>query len=111
MSNRRVVVTGLGILSPVGNDVNSSWNNIIQGLSGVKPITTFDVSDSETKFAATVEVDTSEKLDKKEIRRTDPFIQYGLIASQECLEDSLVDLDNTDLNRFGVSIGLSLIHI
>ena len=105
MSNRRVVVTGLGILSPVGNDVRSSWNNIIQGLSGVKPITTFDVSDSETKFAATVEVDTSEKLDKKEIRRTDPFIQYGLIASQECIEDSLIDLDNTDLNRFGVSIG------
>ena len=105
MSKRRVVVTGLGILSPVGNDVSSSWNNIIQGLSGVKPITTFDVSDSETKFAATIEVDTSEKLDKKEIRRTDPFIQYGLIASQECLEDSLIDLDNTDLNRFGVSIG------
>ena len=105
MSNRRVVVTGLGILSPVGNDVSSSWNNIIQGLSGVKPITNFDVSDSETKFAATVEIDTSEKLDKKEIRRTDPFIQYGLIASQECLEDSLIDLDNTDLNRFGVSIG------
>jgi len=105
MSNRRVVVTGLGILSPVGNDLTSSWNNIIQGLSGVKPITTFDVSDSETKFAATIEVDTSEKLDKKEIRRTDPFIQYGLIASQECLEDSLIDLDNTDLNRFGVSIG------
>ena len=105
MSNRRVVVTGLGILSPVGNDVSSSWNNIIQGLSGVKPITTFDVSDSETKFAATVEIDTAEKLDKKEIRRTDPFIQYGLIASQECLEDSLIDLDNTDLNRFGVSIG------
>tara|TARA_B100001121_G_C18686695_1_gene621033 strand:+ start:1222 stop:2460 length:1239 start_codon:yes stop_codon:yes gene_type:complete len=105
MSNRRVVVTGLGILSPVGNDISSSWNNIIKGLSGVKPITTFDVTDSETKFAATVEINTSEKLDKKEIRRTDPFIQYGLIASQECLEDSLIDLDNTDLNRFGVSIG------
>ncbi len=105
MSNRRVVVTGLGILSPVGNDLTSSWNNIIQGLSGVKPITTFDVSESETKFAATVEIDIAEKLDKKEIRRTDPFIQYGLIASQECLEDSLIDLDNTDLNRFGVSIG------
>ena len=48
MSNRRVVVTGLGILSPVGNDISSSWNNIIQGLSGVKPITNFDVSESET---------------------------------------------------------------
>ena len=105
MSNRRVVVTGLGLISPVGNDVNSSWNNIIQGQSGVKQITTFDVTNFETKFAATVEIDVEAILDKKEIRRTDPFIQYGLIASKECLEDSQIDLDNTDLNRFGVSIG------
>ena len=105
MSNRRVVVTGLGLISPVGNDVNSSWNNIIQGQSGVKQITTFDVTNFETKFAATVEIDVEEILDKKEVRRTDSFIQYGLIASKECLEDSQIDLDNTDLNRFGVSIG------
>ena len=105
MSNRRVVVTGLGLISPVGNDVNSSWNNIIQGQSGVKPITTFDVTNFETKFAATVEIDVEAILDKKEVRRTDAFIQYGLIASKECLEDSQIDLDNTDLNRFGVSIG------
>ena len=105
MSYRRVVVTGLGLISPVGNDVNSSWNNIIQGQSGVKPITTFDVTNFETKFAATVEIDVEAILDKKEIRRTDAFIQYGLIASKECLEDSQIDLDNTDLNRFGVSIG------
>ena len=105
MTNRRVVVTGLGIVSPVGNDVNSSWNNIIQGQSGVKPITAFDVADFETKFAATVEIDIEAILDKKEVRRTDPFIQYGLIASKECLEDSQIDLENTDLNRFGVSIG------
>ena len=105
MTNRRVVVTGLGLLSPVGNDVNSSWNNIIQGQSGVKPITAFDVADFETKFAATVEIDIEAILDKKEVRRTDPFIQYGLIASKECLEDSQIDLENTDLNRFGVSIG------
>jgi 3-oxoacyl-[acyl-carrier-protein] synthase II len=105
MTNRRVVVTGLGLVSPVGNDVNSSWNNIIQGQSGVKPITAFDVADFETKFAATVEIDIEAILDKKEVRRTDPFIQYGLIASKECLEDSQIDLENTDLNRFGVSIG------
>ena len=105
MTNRRVVVTGLGLLSPVGNDVNSSWNNIIQGQSGVKPITAFDVADFETKFAATVEIDIEAILDKKEVRRTDPFIQYGLIASKECLEDSQIDLEHTDLNRFGVSIG------
>ena len=105
MTYRRVVVTGLGLISPVGNDVNSSWNNIIQGQSGVKPITAFDVADFETKFAATVEIDIEAILDKKEVRRTDPFIQYGLIASKECLEDSQIDLENTDLNRFGVSIG------
>tara|TARA_B100001109_G_scaffold143125_1_gene116497 strand:- start:172 stop:1410 length:1239 start_codon:yes stop_codon:yes gene_type:complete len=105
MTNRRVVVTGLGLVSPVGNDVNSSWNNIIQGQSGVKPITAFDVADFETKFAATVEIDIESILDKKEVRRTDTFIQYGLIASKECLEDSQIDLENTDLNRFGVSIG------
>ena len=105
MTNRRVVVTGLGLVSPVGNDVNSSWNNIIQGQSGVKPITAFDVADFETKFAATVNIDIESILDKKEVRRTDTFIQYGLIASKECLEDSQIDLENTDLNRFGVSIG------
>ena len=105
MTNRRVVVTGLGLLTPVGNDVNTSWINIIQGNSGVKPITAFDVSDFETNFAATIDVNIESILDKKEIRRTDPFIQYGLIASKECIEDSQIDLENTDLNRFGVSIG------
>ena len=69
MSNRRVVVTGLGLISPVGNDVNSSWNNIIQGQSGVKQITTFDVTNFETKFAATVEIDVEEILDKKRSKK------------------------------------------
>jgi len=105
MSKRRVVITGLGLLSPVGNNVTESWNNIIQGKSGVKPITSFDISEFETKFAATVNIAVEDFLDKKEVRRTDPFIQYGLIASKECIEDSLIDLDNTDLSKFGVSIG------
>ena len=105
MSKRRVVITGLGLLSPVGNNVTESWNNIIQGISGVKPITSFDISEFETKFAATVDITIDDFLDKKEIRRTDPFIQYGLVASKECIEDSLIDLNNTDLSKFGVSIG------
>ena len=105
MTHKRVVVTGLGMLSPVGNNVTSSWKNIIEGSSGVKEIDKFDTSDFETKFAATVDVNTEDYLDKKETRRTDPFIQFGLIASKECLDDSKIDLKNTDLNRFGVSIG------
>ena len=105
MTRKRVVVTGLGMLSPLGNNVTSSWKNIIEGSSGVKIIDRFDTSDYETKFAATVDINSEDYLDKKEIRRTDPFIQYGLIASMECLDDSEIDLVNTDLNRFGVSIG------
>ena len=105
MARKRVVVTGLGMLSPLGNNVTSSWKKIIEGASGVKVIDKFDTSDFETKFAATVDIHPEDYLDKKEIRRTDPFIQYGLIASKECLDDSKIDLENIDLNRFGVSIG------
>ena len=105
MTHKRVVVTGLGMLSPVGNNVTSSWKNIIDGSSGVKEIDKFDTSDFETKFAATVDINPEDYLDKKETRRTDPFIQFGLIASKECLDDSKIDLENIDLNRFGVSIG------
>ena len=105
MTNKRVVVTGLGMLSPVGSTVTSSWNNIIAGSSGVKEIDKFDTSNFETKFAATVDINPEDYLDKKETRRTDPFIQYGLIASKECLDDSKIVLENIDLNRFGVSIG------
>ena len=105
MKNRRVVITGLGLLSPVGNNVKDSWENVINGNSGVKFINTFDVSNFETKFAATVDINPDDFLDKKEVRRTDTFIQYGLIASQECLDDSYINLDSIDLTRFGVSIG------
>ena len=105
MANRRVVITGLGLLSPAGNDVDNSWSAILNGHSGVKLIQSFDTSNFGTKFAATVEINPTDLLEKKEVRRTDPFIQYGLIASKECIEDSLIDLESTDLTRFGVSIG------
>ncbi len=105
MSRRRVVITGLGLLSPVGNDVKSSWKNLLEGKSGACPISTFDVSNFETKFAATVDCNIDHLLDKRDVRRTDLFIQYGLVSAKECIEDSSVDLDNLDLTRFGVSIG------
>ena len=100
MARKRVVVTGLGMLSPVGSNVSSSWKRIIEGSSGVKVIDKFDTSDFETKFAATVDINPEDYLEKKDTRRTDPFIQYGLIASKECLDDSKIDLENTDRDRF-----------
>ncbi len=105
MSKRRVVITGLGMLSPVGNSVFHSWKNILKGTSGVAHITKFDTEGFETKFAATVNYDPENYLDKKDIRRVDEFIQFGLIASDECIKDSGLNLEKEDLNRIGVSIG------
>ena len=105
MSKRRVVITGLGMLSPLGNSVPESWNSIINGNSGVTNINKFDTEGFETKFAATVNCNAEDYLDKKDIRRVDEFIQFGLIASQECLTDSRLNLEEEDLNRIGVSIG------
>ena len=67
MSQRRVVITGLGMLSPIGNNVRDSWSNILLGKSGTRPITKFDVSEFDTTFAASIEVDVESFLDKKEI--------------------------------------------
>jgi len=105
MSERRVVITGMGMISPVGNKVPDAWSNIINGNSGVSVITKFDTKDFETKFAATVNFIAEDYLDKKEIRRVDEFIQFGLIASDECVIDSGLNLEVEDLNRIGVSIG------
>ncbi len=105
MSKRRVVITGIGMVSPVGNSVAESWENIIIGKSGVSNISKFDTEGFETKFAATVNINIEEFLEKKEIRRIDEFIQYGLIASDECVNDSKLNLDEENLDRIGVSIG------
>ena len=105
MSKRRVVITGMGIISPVGKTVPEAWNNIIDGNSGVSPITKFDTKDFDTKFAATINFNPEDHLDKKEIRRVDEFIQFGLIASDQCVIDSGLNLEEEDLNRIGVSIG------
>ena len=105
MSKRRVVITGIGMVSPVGNSASESWGNIISGKSGVSNISKFETEGFETKFAATVNINIEEFLEKKEIRRIDEFIQFGLIASDECVNDSKLNLDQENLDRIGVSIG------
>ena len=105
MSKRRVVITGIGMISPVGNTVQESWKNILNGNSGVSEITKFNTEEFETKFAATVDFNPEDYLEKKEIRRVDEFIQFGLIASDECIQDSGLNLEAENLNKIGVSIG------
>jgi len=106
MSTRRVVITGLGLLSPLGNEVENSWSNLLAGMNPIKPIQYFDTSDYDTKFAASLPSFEPEKyLEKKEIRRLDRFIQYGVAASKECILDSGIDESNANFERIGVSIG------
>ena len=106
MSKRRVVITGLGLLSPVGNEVEDSWENLLSGMNPVKPIKYFDVTDYKTNFAASLPSFNAEKyLDKKEIRRLDPFIQYGVVAAKKCILDSGIEDNPVNLERIGVAIG------
>lgn len=103
---RRVVVTGLGIVSPLGNDLNSTWSNIINGKSGAGRITKFDPAGFSTTFAAELKgYDEVSGLSPKEIRRIDPFIQYALTASDQAIKDADLSLDEIEKTRIGVSIG------
>ena len=101
---RRVVVTGIGLLSPCGNSVDESWKNISSGVSGVAPITAFDASEYTSRIAGEVKnFDPLEYLDKKEAKRTDRSVQLAIAAASEAM--SGVDTKDIDLNRFGVIIG------
>ena len=103
---RRVVVTGLGTVSPLGNDLDSTWSNIISGKSGASRITKFDPADFSTTFAAELKgYNEVSGLSPKEIRRIDPFIQYALTASDQAIKDADLSLDNIEKTRIGVSIG------
>ena len=103
---RRVVVTGLGIVSPLGNDLDSTWSNLINGKSGAGRITKFDPAGFSTTFAAELKgYDEVSGLSPKEIRRIDPFIQYALTASDQAIKDSDLSLDDIEKTRIGVSIG------
>jgi 3-oxoacyl-[acyl-carrier-protein] synthase II len=107
MSNIRVVITGVGTLSPLGNDVETMWNAMIHGKSGIGPITQFDTKDHVTKFAGEVRDFEATKYFKnpKDTRRTDRFVHLGMAAAKMALEDSGIDLEKTDLTQFGVIVG------
>lgn len=104
--NKRVVITGLGIISPLGNDVNTFWNHLIAGKSGVGNITHFDTTDYAVKIAAEVkDFDPLNYIDKKEARRMDRFVQFAVAAAKEALKHAELDMDKVDANRVGVYVG------
>lgn len=106
MSKRRVVVTGMGMLSPLGNDITESWHNLLQGKSGVDLITKFDTSDFTTKFAAELKNFNSEDyFSRKESRKMDPFIQYGFVAAKQAIEDSGFVVTDENRSRIGIAVG------
>lgn len=106
MTKRRVVVTGLGTLSPLGNDIDTTWSNILAGKSGIGPITHFDPTEFNTKFAGEVSnFDVEAYIPKKETKKMDRFIQLGIAAGIQALHDSGLLIDDTNAKRVGVAIG------
>lgn len=106
MSKRRVVITGIGIVSPVGNDLATSWKNIIAGVSGIDLITHFDATNIATKIAGEVKgFSTDGFVDLREARRMDRFIQLGMVAGVQAVRDSGIEDCNIDKERVGLIIG------
>ena len=109
MEFKRVVVTGLGALTPVGNSVSETWESLLQGKSGAGPITLFDASHFKTQFACEVKgFNPNDHFDRKEARRYDRYTQFALVTAKEALEDSGLDLEKTDLERVGVIISAGI---
>ncbi|MCO7225869.1 beta-ketoacyl-ACP synthase II [Pleionea sp. CnH1-48] len=106
MNGKRVVVTGLGMLSPVGLNVEDTWKNILAGQSGVEAIESFDASAFNTRFSASVKgFDPTDYLSPKEARKFDPFIQLGLAASIQAIKDSGIEVDESNAHRIGTCVG------
>jgi len=106
VSTRRVVVTGLGALSPVGNNAEEFWSSLVQGRSGVGPITKFDTEGYPTRIAGEVRnFDPLNFVDKKDARRLDPYLQYAVASSVLAVQDAALDTGKVDSTRFGVLIG------
>ena len=109
MELKRVVVTGLGALTPVGNNVTETWENLVNGVSGAGPITHFDASNFKTQFACEVKnFKVNEHLDRKEARKMDLYTQYAIVAAKEAIEDSAMDLEKVDKNKIGVIYGVGI---
>jgi len=109
MNLKRVVITGVGTVNPLGNSVDEFWNNLKNGVSGAASITKFDTSKHKTKFACEVKnLDVSQYIDRKEARKYDLYTQYALITSDQALVDSGIDLDQIDHDRVGVIWGAGI---
>ncbi|HET7377244.1 MAG TPA: beta-ketoacyl-ACP synthase II [Anaerolineae bacterium] len=109
MNNRRVMITGLGALTPIGNDVPSMWSSLIAGKSGAGPITQFDTTRFKTKFACEVkDFDAAVLLGKKDARRMDRFTQFAVVAAKEALEDSKLIVTPENAPRIGVMLGTGI---
>ncbi|AIS52557.1 3-oxoacyl-[acyl-carrier-protein] synthase 2 [Thermoanaerobacter kivui] len=105
----RVVITGVGVISPLGNTIEEFWSSLINGKSGIDVVRKFDVSEFPTKVAAEVkDFDPTLYIDKKEAKRMDRFIQFAVASAKLALEDSQIDLSRSDLNRFGVIYGTGI---
>ena len=110
MNKRKVVITGLGLVTPVGIGVTNSWKSIIEGQSGISNITNFDTNSFESSFSSTIagevkDFDPKAYLNPKDARRMDTFIQYGLVAAYEAFNDSGLEVNETNAERIGTSIG------
>ena len=109
MELKRVVVTGLGAVTPLGNNPEDTWKNLVAGVSGAAPITLFDATKFKTQFACEVKnLNVNDYLDRKEARKMDRYTQLAMIAAQQAVEDSAMDLEKLDKNRIGVVFGVGI---
>ncbi|HKJ07243.1 MAG TPA: beta-ketoacyl-ACP synthase II [Flavobacteriaceae bacterium] len=109
MEIKRVVVTGLGALTPIGNNIEQYWNGLVNGVSGAAPITYFDATKFKTRFACEIkDFDVRQHIDRKEARKMDRFTQYAMVSTDEAVKDSSLNFDKIDKNRVGVIWGAGI---
>lgn len=109
MELKRVVVTGLGAITPVGNNVQDFWNSLLSGVSGAAPITHFDPEKFKTKFACEVKgFDALQHFDRKEVRKYDRYTQFAIVAARQAIADAAIDKEKENLDRIGVIFGVGI---
>ncbi|NQU51876.1 MAG: beta-ketoacyl-ACP synthase II, partial [Bacteroidetes bacterium] len=109
MELRRVVITGIGTINPLGNSVDEYWNNLVNGVSGAGPITHFDATTHKTHFACEVKnFDATQYMERKDIRKYDLYTQYAFVSTDQAIKDSGLDLENIDGDRVGVIWGAGI---
>ena len=107
--SRRVVITGVGAVTPLGNNIDQTWKGLVEGKSGIAPIEGYDVSTYATQFAGQIkDLDITEYMKAKEARKIDPFIQYGLVASIQAISDSGLEVTDENRKRIGVAVGAGI---